>query len=74
MDATTLKVRAEMLAGASRAYGYQQPLSDAASRELEPANWCTCSHHTTEHHGPRGDRECSATGCDCKAFRRGGRP
>lgn len=71
MDATTLKVRAELLAGAARAYDYQTPLSDAASRELEPADWCGCSHHATEHHGARGDQACSATGCGCKAFRRG---
>lgn len=70
MDATDIKVEAELVAGAAHAYGYRPSLTDEQSRELRPEEWCNCSHHITEHHGPHGDQACSATDCPCTAFAR----
>lgn len=65
-----LKARAIVYAGVRRAYGWEEPLSDAQSRTEHPEEWCSCTHHQTEHHGPKGDGPCSAKDCTCLRFDR----
>lgn len=65
-----LRAAGAVYAGVREAYGWQEPLSDAQSRVAHPEEWCSCTHHTTEHHGPKGDGPCSATGCACVRFDR----
>lgn len=69
MDTTTRRVRSLVYTTAAAAYGYRGLDDDEQSRDLHPEGWCSCGHHTTEHHGPHGDGECSAAGCLCGAMR-----
>jgi hypothetical protein len=65
LDTTTRRVRALVLNEAAEAYGYRQSLTDEQSRSLHPEQWCRCGHHTSEHHGPEGNLDCSARACPC---------
>lgn len=69
MNTTTRRVRALVFNGAAEAYGYRGHLTDEQSRDLHPEEWCSCGHHTSEHHGLTGDGGCSADGCQCYQMR-----
>jgi hypothetical protein len=62
LDTTDVKVRAAVYGMVAEAYGHV-PGQDAP---LELGSFCTCGHHTDEHHGPDGTLACSE--CGCEAF------
>jgi hypothetical protein len=66
MDATDRKVRGIVYGMVADAYRDGRPPGVDPLREL--GEFCSCGHHTDEHHGKQGELHCSADGCGCPAF------